>query len=292
MTERQLNLFATRSILCERFDSSFFRGIPRSPGIYLMSDGQDRIIYVGKARDLRARLSSYRYTDARCSRKTARLVARVKDIRWHVHPSEEAALLEENRLLRELRPRFNRMNTWPRAYRFVRVGSVAGGVELSLSGVQDSACYGAFKGASREAFAAMLRLLAGLTSPYSTLPRRLVCDRGPVAFEFAPAAAECWINELHAFLSGHGEPLLERFNTAHRLGEDTFNTSFRAADLAAVEHFFRIGPQRNLFLRQHRGTASSIIAQEELDDWIVRWRPANIAKHHPPAHIQSTPSHC
>ena len=270
MAERQLNLFATRSVLCERFTPTFFRSIPRRPGVYLMSDEQNRVIYVGKAKDLRARLGSYRYADASCSRKTARLIARVRNIRWQVHPTEEAALLEENRLLRELRPRFNRMNTWPRAYRFVRIAAVAAGVELSLSGERDQACYGAFKGASRETFGALLRLLMSITSSYSTLPRQLVCGRGPLAFKFSEAIARHWMDELHAFLRGQGEPLLETLSASSRCDNTAFHVLFRAADLAAVEHFYRIGPQRNHRLCQQRGTEDPIIAQEELDDWIVR----------------------
>jgi excinuclease UvrABC nuclease subunit len=270
VAEQQLNLFATRSVLCERFTPAFFRSIPRRPGVYLMSDEQNRIIYVGKAKDLRARLGSYRYADASCSRKTARLIARVKNIRWQVHSTEEEALLEENRLLRELRPRFNRMNTWPKAYRFVRIAAVAAGVELSLSSEGDRGCYGAFKGASRETFGALLRLLASITSSYSTLPRRLVCERGPLAFEFSEPVARHWMDELHAFLRGKGESLLERLSASSRCDDTAFHVLFRAADLVAVEHFYRIGPQRNHRLQQHHGTEDPLIAQEELDDWIVR----------------------
>lgn len=268
MTERQLSLFTTRSILCERFDSSFFRGIPRRPGVYLMRDSESRIIYVGKAKDLRARLSSYRYADARCSRKTVRLIARVTDIQWQVQDSEQAALLEENRLLRELRPRFNRMNTWPKAYRFIRVAPVEHGVQLSLSAVQDNSCYGAFKGASREAFNAMLRLLAGISCPYPALPRRLVSGSGLTAFDFGLEEATLWNDNLRAFLSGEGEPLFARWKqSAPSL--DPFHASFRAADLSMMEHFYRIGPYRNKLLRKHRDAPHSIIAQEDLDDWIV-----------------------
>src|SRR4026209_400075 len=111
MPEEQLRLFETGSVLQRRFDRTFFRSLPACAGVYLMCDAEDRIIYVGKAKNLRQRIGSYRYAGERCSRKTARLVARVASIRWQQCASEEAALLEENRLLRELRPQFNRMNT-------------------------------------------------------------------------------------------------------------------------------------------------------------------------------------
>src|SRR4051812_38130340 len=103
MAEEQLKLFSTRGVFQERFDRSFFRGLPECAGVYLMCDAHNRIIYVGKAKNLRQRIGSYRYAHDHCSRKTARLVARVTSIRWQPCASEEAALLEENRLLRELR---------------------------------------------------------------------------------------------------------------------------------------------------------------------------------------------
>src|SRR5688572_25052162 len=152
MAEHQLKLFATRNSLCERFGVGFFRTIPREPGVYFMSDAAGRVLYVGKARDLRQRLGSYRYAHEHCSRKTARLTGLVCQIRWQVCASEEAALLEENRLLRELRPRFNRANTWPRASRFIRIHCRPGELGLALSGEAAGDSYGAFKGASRESF--------------------------------------------------------------------------------------------------------------------------------------------
>jgi hypothetical protein len=270
VAERQLNLFTTRSVLCERFDAAFFRSVPRKPGIYLMSDARHRIIYVGKAKDLRARLGSYRYAHERCSRKTSRLVARIANIRWQICASEEAALLEENRLLQELRPRFNRVNTWPKAYRFVRIAEVSGGIKVSLSGEGEGECYGAFKGASRQTFGALLRLLTRLDVPYSALPRPLLCERAPTEFEFNHECAARWLNALRAFLRGKCDRLLKKSCAVDVHDQSRFHITFHAADLATLEHFFRIGPQRNHALRGRLGSTTDLIAQEDLDDWIVR----------------------
>jgi excinuclease ABC subunit C len=73
-----------------------------------MRDASDLLLYVGKAKSLRQRLSSYRYP-VRASRKTVRLMHAVRRIDWEVCPSEQAACLRENELLRVHRPPFNRV---------------------------------------------------------------------------------------------------------------------------------------------------------------------------------------
>jgi hypothetical protein len=268
MAEEQLKLFDTCSVLQERFDRAFFRSLPGCAGVYLMCDASDRIIYVGKAKNLRQRIGSYRY--GRCSRKTARLVARVASIRWRICASEEAALLEENRLLRELRPRFNRMNTWPKASRFVRVTLESSGIQLSLVDEPHGECYGAFKGASRENFGALLRFLCARNGSYGLLPRRLLIERTPAVFAFSKQQARSWLANLRPFLRGESDELLKSFATP-ALNDCLFHAAFRQVDLLALEHFFRVGPQRNLALREHFGV-ERLIAQHELDDLIVRHR--------------------
>lgn len=269
MPEEQLKLLETCSVFKHRFDRTFFRSLPDCAGVYFMCDAADRIIYVGKAKNLRQRIGSYRYADSRCSRKTARLIARVASIRWQECASEEMALLEENRLLRELRPRFNRMNTWPKASQFVRLIANSSLVQLSLTPQADAQCFGAFKGASRDSFGALLRLLWTLDHDYATLPRSLLLQRPRSCYEFSPGRAEAWLRALQASLRGECEELVNRFAAVAAREECPFYSAFRQADLAAVEQFFRIGPQRNRRLRLQFG-AEEMIGQEELDDLIVR----------------------
>ena len=248
--------------------------IPHEPGVYLMSDAGGQIIYVGKARDLRQRLGSYRYIHGCRSRKTARLTARVAQIRWQVCDSEEAALLEENRLLRELRPRFNRVNTWPKAHCFIRVTTCEATIELSLSAGSGPECYGAFNGASRQNFGALLRLLwtAINQTAYGELPRALLLERTPAHYQLKAAHHEDWAASMHAFLLGESDDLLTQISAKAHVNDSVFHASFRQADAEAVQHFFRIGPQRNHLLRQQFGNGSSLISQNDLDDWMVRGR--------------------
>jgi excinuclease ABC subunit C len=79
---------------------------PRSPGVYLMRDAQGKIIYVGKANDLKSRISSY-FTGKDTRPMAPFLMSRVKDIDYITTATEKEALILENNLIKQHRPRYN-----------------------------------------------------------------------------------------------------------------------------------------------------------------------------------------
>jgi DNA polymerase III epsilon subunit family exonuclease len=85
---------------------SLARGAPMGPGVYLFRDRRDQVLYVGRARDLRARLRSYFRTERQRPSVEAALLA-LDRIEWRVLGSELEAALEELRLIRELQPPAN-----------------------------------------------------------------------------------------------------------------------------------------------------------------------------------------
>jgi len=94
-------------------------GAPTTPGVYLFRDAHDNVLYVGRARDLRARLRSYFRTDRQRPAVESALAA-LERIEWRVCGSELEAALEELRLLRELRPPANARNSRPDRYVYLR----------------------------------------------------------------------------------------------------------------------------------------------------------------------------
>jgi DNA polymerase III epsilon subunit family exonuclease len=94
-------------------------GAPTLPGVYLFRDRHDQVLYVGRARDLRARLRSYFRSDRQRPAVEAALFA-LDRIEWRVTGSEVEAALEELRLLRELRPAANARNARPDRYVYLR----------------------------------------------------------------------------------------------------------------------------------------------------------------------------
>lgn len=117
----QLKLFPDPRPLTERLGSTFFRTIPQDPGVYLMRDIGGTVIYLGKARNLRKRLSTYQLANPdRMHRRTLRLVHTAASIEWILCESELAALAREAELLLALKPRFNRAGVWKgESYQFV-----------------------------------------------------------------------------------------------------------------------------------------------------------------------------
>ena len=94
-------------------------GAPPHPGVYLFRDRNDQVLYVGRARDLRARLRSYFRTDRQRPAVEAALGA-LERVEWRVLGSELEAGLEELRLLRELRPPANARSARPDRYVYLR----------------------------------------------------------------------------------------------------------------------------------------------------------------------------
>src|SRR5213592_3518268 len=94
-------------------------GAPSAPGVYLFRHAHDTVLYVGRARDLRARLRSYFRSDRQRPAVEAALSA-LERIEWRVTGSELEASLEELRLLRELRPPANARSARPDRYVYLR----------------------------------------------------------------------------------------------------------------------------------------------------------------------------
>lgn len=83
------------------------RRFPTTPGVYLMKDAEGRVIYVGKAVNLRSRASSYFTAAAEVDRRTADLVLEIADLDYIEAESEVDALLMEARLIKDIQPRYN-----------------------------------------------------------------------------------------------------------------------------------------------------------------------------------------
>ncbi len=81
--------------------------IPSEPGIYIMEDGGGGVLYVGKGRDLKARVKSYFQPSRPSHPRIDSMVSKVRDIRWIVTDSEVEALILESNLIKEYSPRYN-----------------------------------------------------------------------------------------------------------------------------------------------------------------------------------------
>jgi excinuclease ABC subunit C len=81
--------------------------LPAKPGVYLFKDEEDKVIYVGKAANLRNRVKSYFGAPSNLSVRTQRLVAKIQDFEFLVTSSEQEALILECNLIKKYMPRYN-----------------------------------------------------------------------------------------------------------------------------------------------------------------------------------------
>ncbi len=84
------------------------KDFPMEPGVYLMKDAQGRVIYIGKAKRLRNRASSYFQREAIDDHRVGPLVREIRDIDYVLAESEIDALLMEARLIKDVQPKYNR----------------------------------------------------------------------------------------------------------------------------------------------------------------------------------------
>ena len=254
MPERQLRLFEHPKPLLTRLGADFFKSVPKSPGVYLMFNDADRLLYVGQSSNLRVRLGSYKNANPNhVPRKVLRLVHSVARI--NIEPCETplAARLRENELLRTRRPRFNRMNTWPKAYWFVGCREEGNRLHLwlTLQPENPENLFGAFKANTRAAFGALLRML-GQPASLANPPRSVELARR---------------DDIREFLSGSSDRLLAK---AQPVDQSLFAQSLFAHDLDLLTRFYHAGPVRNRRIcAQHN---LCLIPQDQVDDLLLTVR--------------------
>ena len=106
----------------DKFDiQEELKKLPNKPGVYIMHDKEDAIIYVGKAIILKNRVRSYFRESANHSPKIAKMVSLVERFEYIVTDSELEALVLENNLIKEHRPKYNTMLKDDKTYPYIKV---------------------------------------------------------------------------------------------------------------------------------------------------------------------------
>jgi predicted GIY-YIG superfamily endonuclease len=163
-------LFADPRPLVERLGHDFFRQLTEHPGVYLMRDAQENILYIGKAKNLKKRLNSYRVANPdRLASRHLRLLRAVARIELQECADEAAALAKETELLLALKPKFNRAGTWPATPRFLVWRSDGARLTLAISETPTAGwqAFGPFGSGIVHLRAALIRLLWFALNPSS-----------------------------------------------------------------------------------------------------------------------------
>ena len=97
------------------------KDVPENPGVYMMLDEAGGIIYVGKAKRLKARLKQYFYQSGNKTAKVMAMLKHVADFRYIICPSEVDALVTENNLIKKYTPKYNILLKDDKSYPFLRI---------------------------------------------------------------------------------------------------------------------------------------------------------------------------
>lgn len=283
-----LRLFKTTNPLEERIGKTFFDELPKEPGVYLMYGSAGRLLYVGKAKNLRNRLFTYRRVNHdNSSRKTRRLVRMIHHIEIRLCESEEAALLEENALIREYKPEFNHAKKSPETYYFVtlRPGEKVYRFRLGMQEPDDKRVidytYGAFKGhrTIRKGTGALLRQLYLLEHDVQTpfdfptvLTNKLTPLRYDLSFEGETLGSEKLQLRLNELLMGQSLRFLELLIQTVSEWEliDKYVGRLILKDFESIRRFYDHCLQRNFKLKEQLGLEASLIPQNKLNDYLVQ----------------------
>ena len=200
--------------------------IPDEPGSYQFKDADGRVIYVGKAKSLRQRLSSYFADPATLQLRTAQMVVTAQSVEWICVRNEVEALMLEYSLIKQHRPRFNVRLVDDKSYPFLAVTT---GDEWPRAlvmrgnrkkGVRYFGPY-AHAYAVRETLDELLRTFPVRTCSDAKLRRHQKLGKpcllfhiekcsGPCVGEVTPEAYQGYVDELIEFVEGDSDPVLRR----------------------------------------------------------------------------------
>ena len=255
----------------ERVNSAMGELPPHEPGVYTMYGKKDEVLYVGKAKDLFKRVTSYRYSK---SKKVQSMIAQIDRIGFEICKTEMDAILLENLLIRSLRPPFNRANKKPETYYYISTKRRGNRREFRLSmRIPDdySKSYGWFKGhgRGRKGLGALLKLLYleqyNIDSAHY-LPSQLLGRLAPL--RFATEIDKNTRAKLHEFLMGDSISLSEKFEDliSKKVFRDKFTLKYFQNELEQLNIFYALGPNRNQQMKKELELESHLIKQEQLDD--------------------------
>ena len=182
----------------EKFDiKEELKKLPASPGVYLMRDSRDEIIYVGKALSLKNRVPQY-FQSSRVQRrgpKIEQMVEKIDRFEYIVTDSEMEALVLENNLIKEHRPRYNTMLTDDKTYPFIKatVGEDFPRLIVTRKMTKDKSRYfGPFTSAAAvKDTIDLINKIYGLRTCNRSLPKEIGADRPCLNYHMKQCCGPC-----------------------------------------------------------------------------------------------------
>lgn len=264
----------------EKFGARVVQDAPTSPGVYRYSNKDGRVLYVGKAKNLRRRLSVYRNaTRKKVHRKMRIIVRQAHSLVYEICESESAALLRENELIRALEPPLNVEGAYAFLYPSLGVGAVDKCLLLAFTTQPEAfeslglSWYGCFRSRPRakaafDALVDLLSLVAHREKSASLPEHPRIKGSRLVGLRQVPAGIAELLPE---FLAGGDSSLpskLARLLLAKpRALRDAPQVE---ADLKLLQHFYEVDALRLRRAMKALGVSAAHVSQEERDALFIR----------------------
>lgn len=291
----QLLLFDLPNPLTKTVGGRFFVDLPEKPGVYHFRGEDDKILYIGKARNLKQRVSSYRSIKAeRADKRLVRLVNATRSITFKTCLSEKAAVKLENKLIRKFNPRYNRAQVYPfknpyvicryEGDRFsIRRHSGEGAPQVK----GDELLFGSFPaGLTPRALRAWQRLLlvtqsrsrSGFSLPDNVMENQYYKQ---LTLAFGRGRFNHWLQKhFLSYLEGKHRWALWALSGPLMFNLIRMDKSLRRLcwqDWKYAFHFFAAGPRRNRKLNRSQGfQLNQPISQENVSDWQMDHRLSSL----------------
>ncbi|MEZ0540138.1 excinuclease ABC subunit UvrC [Fibrella arboris] len=204
--------------------------VPHEPGVYRYFDASGEVIYVGKAKDLKNRVSSYFVKSNQHDRKTQRLVSQIRKIEFTIVHTEFDALLLENQLIKRYQPRYNILLRDDKTYPFICVTNEHFPRVVTTRRIErgQGTYYGPF--ANLKPMYTVLEMFSQLftlrTCNYNLAPENIEAGKYKVCLEYhignckgpcegkqAEPDYDADIEQIHAILKGQLKPAQEYFRS-------------------------------------------------------------------------------
>ena len=254
----------------------------------MVLDEDGIVIFIGKSKELRKRVKSYRYlSPERTNNNAWNIAIEAADIEWEICKDVKQANLRAVYLIRRYRPRYNSYSSSTASYRYIGFNIKKDRLFFNVTGEKKTSkgyyWYGAFKhfGRFNRAYCALLRLSWAINTDADQLeriPLQLLKRQPPDTYEiifhtkWTKDEIERWKYLLKRFLKGTAVTLLkefqnnirQKFKTSDSFLERLFNNDFRELD-----HFFETGPKINFQISKLYYLKDTLIDADELDDLIA-----------------------
>jgi excinuclease ABC subunit C len=218
---------------------------PRYPGCYLYKDKDGKIIYVGKAKNLRKRVTSY-FSKKDHDPKTALLVQNIADAEFIITDSEVEALILENNLIKRHKPRYNIDLRDSKQYAYIQATAEPfKRLIISRKRSSDGTFYGPFVSAAERDYLLEYLNKAFMLRTCRILPRR-ACLRyhinlctAPCIRKVAPEEYEAQVKKAEEVLKGKSEELLKELERQMRqsaTSQDFERSILLREQISAIEH--------------------------------------------------------